>query len=113
MVERKQFYKEDVDQVLSYQAGNLSASEVPRRVALMYDINTLECDKAKIKVTIHSRLRAAKSMDNIVSSFSTSRLMLVLLPLTLGMMRGVISVDARAPMVQRPAAKRGLMPATC
>ncbi len=39
--------------------------------------------------------------------------MLVLLPLKLGKKRGVLSVDARAPMVQRPAAKLGLMPATC
>ena len=39
--------------------------------------------------------------------------MLVLLPLILGRKRGVLSVDARAPMVQRPAAKHGLMPATC
>ena len=35
MVERKQFYKEAVDQVLSCQTGNLSASEAARRVALM------------------------------------------------------------------------------
>jgi len=66
MVERNQFYEEAVDQVLSCQTGNLSASEAARRVALMYDINILECDKAKIKVTIYSRIRAAKSMDDVV-----------------------------------------------
>ena len=66
MVERKQFYKEAVDQVSSCQTGNLSAAEAARRVALMYAINILECDKAKIKVTVYSRLRAAKLMDDIV-----------------------------------------------
>jgi hypothetical protein len=32
----------------------------------MYDINIFECDKVKIKVTIYSRLRAAKSIENVV-----------------------------------------------
>jgi hypothetical protein len=29
----------------------------------MYDINILECDKAKIKMTVYSRLIAATAMD--------------------------------------------------
>jgi hypothetical protein len=32
----------------------------------MYDINILECDKAKTKVTVYSCLIAAKLMDDII-----------------------------------------------
>ena len=60
MVEMKQFYNEAVDEVLSCPTRNLSAANAARRVAFVYNINILECDKAKIEMTVYSRLRAAK-----------------------------------------------------
>ena len=32
----------------------------------MYNINIVECDKAKIKVTVYSRIIAIKALDDIV-----------------------------------------------
>jgi hypothetical protein len=65
MIERKQFYKEAVDHVSNYPTGNLSASEVARRVAMLYNINIPDCDRAKIRVTVCSRLRSSKAMDEL------------------------------------------------
>jgi hypothetical protein len=66
MFERKQFYMEVVDEVLSCPTRNLIASEAARRVALVYGINIADCDSAKIKVTLYSRLRAAIAMNDFV-----------------------------------------------
>jgi hypothetical protein len=67
MIERKQFYKEAVDHVSNYPTGNLSASEATRRVAMLYNINIPDCDRAKIRVTVCSRLRASKAMGEFVA----------------------------------------------
>ena len=66
MVERKQFYKEAVDEVLSCPTGNISAAEAARKVALVYGITIADYDSAKIKVTVYSRLRAARAMNEFV-----------------------------------------------
>jgi hypothetical protein len=66
MVERKQFYMEVVDEVLSCPTGNLSASEAARKVALVCGIIIADCDNAKIKVTVYSRLRAARAMNDFI-----------------------------------------------
>ena len=66
MIERKQFYMEAVDEVLSCPTGNLSAAEAARKVALVYGITIADCDSAKIKVTVYSRLRAARAMNEFV-----------------------------------------------
>ena len=55
MVERKQFYMEAIDEVLSCPPGNLNASKTSRRVALVYGINIADSDNAKIKVTVYSQ----------------------------------------------------------
>jgi len=52
--------------VLSCPAGYLTASEATRQVALVYNINIADCDKAKRKVTVNSRLRAARAMNDFV-----------------------------------------------
>ncbi len=57
ITERKQFYNEAVDSVLSCSTGNLSGLEAARRVALVCGINIAECDKAKIRVAMSNRLR--------------------------------------------------------
>ncbi len=107
MIERKKFYKEAVDYVSSCPTGNLTASEAARRVAMMYTINIPDCDRAKIRVIVCSRLGALKRWTSLLRTLSLRHL-LILLPLTIGMRRGVRSVDALAPMVLRPAMRAGL-----
>jgi hypothetical protein len=112
MVERKQFHKESVDQALSCKTGDLSASEAARRVALMYNINIVECDKAKIKVTVYSRIRASKALDDIDVVVPSEPVVATTANIGHAAM-GAKRRPAGADGAIRPAAKRVLMPATC
>ncbi len=65
--ERKHFYNETVELVLECPTRNLIApNEAPRRVAMLYDINIAECDRAKIRVKTSNYLRAAKMIAGLL-----------------------------------------------
>jgi len=66
--ERKQFYKEVVDHVVDCPTGNLTAFETSMRVAILYIIGVVDCDRGRIKTSVNSRLVAVKHLNNLSTS---------------------------------------------
>ncbi len=63
MIESIKIHDETDDHVLKNPIEHLCAAHAARLLEMLYIINIPDCDRARLRVTMHGRVKEAKAID--------------------------------------------------